>query len=253
MASTTEHQPVAVFRGHPSELPFWLAERHRRLPVSTSLTVDMASAMVESLPLSVDDIFTGAGFGQLSHRGEEQWSAVRLRTLPDWIRPDLRALIIGLNPSPASADNGVSFARPGNRFWPAALAAGLLSADRDPLHAITVDLVGFTDLVKRTTSKAAELTAEEYRLGVDRLNRLVAWLRPSVCIVVGLSGWRSAVDRGAAAGWQAGRLGGQPVYLMANTSGLNAHCTLDDFTSHFITALGPERSRGQGRDRPTGS
>ena len=34
----------------------------------------------------------------------------------------------GLNPSLYAADAGVGFARPGNRFWPAALAAGIVDA-----------------------------------------------------------------------------------------------------------------------------
>ena len=56
----------------------------------------------------------------------------RARTLPDTVGPDMRLLVCGLNPSVYAADAGAGFARPGNRFWPAALAAGLVSTDRDP-------------------------------------------------------------------------------------------------------------------------
>ena len=46
--------------------------------------------------------------------------AVRARTLPDVVGPGMRLLVVGLNPSIYSADVGVGYARPGNRFWPAA-------------------------------------------------------------------------------------------------------------------------------------
>src|SRR5690606_32435711 len=83
--------------------------------------------------------------------------ARRERTLPATIGPGMRLLVCGLNPSLYAADAGVGFARPGNRFWPAALAAGLVSVDRDPLHALVHHGLGMTDLVKRATVSAAEL------------------------------------------------------------------------------------------------
>ena len=129
--------------------------------------------------------------------------AERLRTLPDFVAPGLRLFVVGLNPSLYSADAGVGFARPGNRFWPAALAAGIVTADRDPWHAVTVDRVGMTDLVKRATVGAAELTTAEYRAGLARVERLAAWLRPGAVCFLGLAGWRAAADRKAVSGVQA--------------------------------------------------
>ena len=89
----------------------------------------------------------------------------------------MRLLVCGLNPSVRAADAGVGLVTPGNRFWPAALAAGLVTRDRDPRHALLAHGVGMTDLVKRATPRAAELTRDEYRAGVERLGRLCAWLR----------------------------------------------------------------------------
>ncbi len=165
--------------------------------------------------------------------------AVRLRrqlTLPDTIGPGMRLLICGLNPSIYSAEVGVGFARPGNRFWPAALAAGLVSADRDPRRALLVDGVGMTDLVKRPTRRADELADDEYRGGLSRLEAVVDWLRPSAVCFVGLAGWRAAIDRRAVAGPQDRTVGGRPVYLMPSTSGLNASSRPADLTAHLAAA-----------------
>ena len=119
-------------------------------------------------------------------------SASRARTLPDVVGPGMRLLVVGLNPSVYSADVGVGYARPGNRFWPAALGAGLVTRDRDPAHALAAHGVGMTDVVKRATSNAAALTPEDYRTGMQRIERLVRWLEPGAVCFVGLTGWRQA-------------------------------------------------------------
>jgi TDG/mug DNA glycosylase family protein len=172
-----------------------------------------------------------------SHEASIEIEAIRARTLPDFVGPCMRLLVTGLNPSLNAADAGVGFARPGNRFWPAALAAELVSVDRDPWHALRHHRIGFTDLVKRATVGAAELSRNEYRAGFARLERLVAWLEPQVVACVGLAGWRAAVDRKAVAGPQARTVGGRPVYVMPSSSGLNARSTVDSLAQHLRLAL----------------
>jgi len=163
--------------------------------------------------------------------------AHRVRTLPDMVGPGMRLLVCGLNPSVFSADAGIGFARAGNRFWPAAVAAGLVTRVLDPRHALEVDRVGMTDMVKRATPNAAELSGDEYRSGSERLERLVEWLQPAAVCFVGLAGWRSAVDRKATAGIQERPFGGRPAYVMPSTSGINANSTLEDLTNHMRDAL----------------
>jgi len=169
---------------------------------------------------------------------EEQITVVatRSRSLPDFVGPELRLLVCGLNPSLYAADAGVNYARPGNRFWPAALAAGVVSRDRDPWHAVRHDRVGLTDLVKRATTAAAELAPAEYTAGVARLERLCAWLRPAAVCMVGLAGWRAAVDRRARPGLQDAPFGGAPAYVMPSTSGLNAATRYADLVAHMAAA-----------------
>ena len=163
-------------------------------------------------------------------------SVRRERTLPDTVGAGMRLLVCGLNPSVYSADVGTGFARPGNRYWPAALAAGLVSRDRDTRHALVAHGIGMTDLVKRATPRADELTTDEYRAGVERVERLVRWLQPGAVVMVGLAGWRAAVDRKAVAGIQPEPFGDRPVYVMPSTSGLNASSRLDDLTDHLRQA-----------------
>lgn len=160
----------------------------------------------------------------------------RRHSLPDTVSPGMRLLVVGLNPSPASADSGVGYHRPGNRFWPAVLAAGVATVDRDPRHALAHHGLGMTDLVRRTTVRADEVAPDEFREGFARVDRLCAWLRPLAACFVGLGGWRTVADRKAVAGVQDRTLGGVPVYVMPHTSGLNAHSRLEDLIAHFRAA-----------------
>ena len=238
-----------------AHLPLALAHLHRSLSVGAPVVLSVVEGDDEG-PIADDDIggrffanwrrdgladvVVGAGFDlhAIEGVGDELWvTATRARTLPDFVGPGMRVLVCGLNPSLVAADAGFGYAGATNRFWPAAVDAGLVTRARDPFHALTVDRIGATDLVKRATPRASELRADEYRAGADRVRRLVEWLRPGVIVFVGLAGWRAAVDRAAQAGWQPDHFAGAPAYVMPSTSGLNARASRADLAAHLGAAL----------------
>jgi TDG/mug DNA glycosylase family protein len=94
-----------------------------------------------------------------------------------------------------------------------------------------------TDLAKRATPSAASVAPDEYRAGLGRVERLVAWLRPERVLFVGLAGWRAAADRQATAGGQPNDLAGVPTYVMPSTSGLNAATSLAALVGHMREAV----------------
>lgn len=247
--------------------PLALADLHRALPVGAPVNLTAFVGDADHEPFADDtfagrrfslwtaeqltDVLTGAGFADIAvHGGGESTTgrdehiveATRARTLADTVGPDMALLIVGLNPSLNAADAGVGFAFGGNRYWPAALAAGLVTRDRDPDHALRTHGIGMTDVVKRATARADELHPDEYRAGLARLDRLVGWLQPRAVCFVGLAGWRAAVDRKAKPGVQPTALGGRPVYVMPSTSGLNARSTPADLAEHLRHALELGRS-----------
>ena len=237
------------------ELPLALAHLHFAMTVGAPLELSVATGDHEEVSASGDipgrlfafwppdrlrDVVVGAGFADvvLDQPEDDTWvRAVRARSLPDTVGPDMRLLVVGLNPSLHAADAGVGFARRSNRFWAAAVAADLVDRGFDPLHALVAHRIGMTDLVKRATTAASELTADEYRDGVARVRRLVEWLRPGAVVFVGLAGWRAAVDRRAVAGPQPDGFGGVPAYVMPSTSGLNASSRPADLAAHLRAAL----------------
>lgn len=193
------------------------------------------------------DVVVGAGFTDVEvwlddDRETVVVEALRDRTLADTVGPAMRLLVCGLNPSLVAADAGHGFAGPSNRFWKAAVAAGIVEIVRDPLHALLTRGVGMTDLVKRATPRSAEVTRDEYRDGAARLERTVRWLRPGAVLFVGLEGWRAAVDRRATTGWQPQGFGDRPAYVMPSTSGLNAGSSLDDLVAHLREATASWRA-----------
>jgi TDG/mug DNA glycosylase family protein len=165
--------------------------------------------------------------------------ATRAHTLPDFVGPGMRVLVCGLNPSVVSADAGFGYARATNRFWRAAEQSGLIPAAsrHNPLRALAVDRVGMTDLVKRPTPRASELSRDEYRQGAARVAKLISWLRPRLALFVGLDGWRVAIDHLAKPGLQPERFGGALAYVMPSTSGLNARTLMADHIQHMKAAL----------------
>ena len=247
---------VCSYQHLPAEqLPMALAELHWSLALGAPVTVVVHSGEGEGrrtdddfpgrffsrwTPGRLADLFTGAGFEEIAIQDSEALcitTARRARSLADTVGPDMRVLICGLNPSIYAADAGVGYARPSNRFWKAAVEAGLVATARDPATALRAHGVGMTDLVKRATTRSAELTREEYGMGAARVRRLVDWLSPRVVCFVGLEGYRSVIDKQAEVGWQDVAFGGRPAYVMPSTSGLNARSRPDDVVTHFRKVL----------------
>jgi TDG/mug DNA glycosylase family protein len=156
-------------------------------------------------------------------------------SIPDLVEPGIRLLFVGINPGLWTAATRTPFAHPGNRFYPALVAAGILprmpdfargfdDADRAELLAAGI---GISNLVNRATARADELSAQELRDGAVRLAADVARWRPPVVAIVGITAYRTAFRRPrAAAGRQPEDLGGAELWVVPNPSGLNAHDTV---------------------------
>jgi TDG/mug DNA glycosylase family protein len=140
-------------------------------------------------------------------------------------------LFVGINPGLESARRRHHFARAGNRFYPALHAAGFTPRVLRPEEDVSLPAhgVGITNLADRPTAAAAELTDEELRAGFAALRSLVERCEPRLVAIVGVTAWRIASgDRKARLGLQEQTLGGRPVWVLPNPSGLNAHHQLPD-------------------------
>jgi TDG/mug DNA glycosylase family protein len=170
------------------------------------------------------------------------------RAIPDLIAPNLAVLFCGINPGLYSAATGLHFARPGNRFWRALHAGGFTPRVLLPWEQQTmIDCgIGVTNLVRRATATAAELDDDEIRAGRRGLERKVRRYRPRTVAVVGIGAYRIAFDRPKASlGEQPEQIAGARLWVLPNTSGLNANHQAKDFAEAFGALRTASRRLGE--------
>ncbi len=167
---------------------------------------------------------------------KQQLSEAHGKRIPDVIGEGLSVLFVGINPSLYSAAVGHHFARPGNRFWPALHRGGFTPRQLSPFedHSLLDYRLGLTNLVARATARADELSDDELRRGASLLRAKLRRWQPKCVAFVGISAFRTALDRKQAkVGRQDERLCDCVVWVLPNPSGLNAHYQLDDFGRLF--------------------
>jgi double-stranded uracil-DNA glycosylase len=110
----------------------------------------------------------------------------------DLMRPGLDLLFCGYNPSLTSGQTGYHYAHPGNRFWRVLFASGITDRLYAPEEdASLLDLgIGFTNLCRRPTRRADELTREEIRAGADDLSGRLQRYGPRAVAYTGIGVYR---------------------------------------------------------------
>jgi TDG/mug DNA glycosylase family protein len=120
----------------------------------------------------------------MSHRVTEEWRGVEVETLEDLLRPGLRAVVVGINPAPVSVAAGHYYqGRLGQAFFGRLRRAGLLQsgAGWEDDAAFTAG-IGFTDIVKRPTTSASEIPADELEYGKSILLSKLELVRPEIVV-----------------------------------------------------------------------
>jgi TDG/mug DNA glycosylase family protein len=167
---------------------------------------------------------------------KEEILAAEGKTVPDVIAQDLRVLFCGINPGLYSGATGCHFARPGNRFWPALYAGGFTDRLLSPFEEgeLLKNGYGITNVVRRATAAASELSNEELIKGGHALKKKVLRHRPKVLAVLGVTVYRTAFDKPLAKiGLQDETIGKTAIWVLPNPSGLNAHYQPKDLARLF--------------------
>lgn len=147
-----------------------------------------------------------------------------LRPLPDYLRPGLGLVFIGFNPGLRSARLGHYYAGRGNQFWPLLSQSGLVPEPLSFAHdrRLLEFGMGLTDLVKRPTRGAGELTAADYGRGRVVLRGKIRRYRPRALAFVGKGVYEQFAGRRIALGPQAEEIFGARVFVLPSTSAANA-------------------------------
>ena len=156
--------------------------------------------------------------------------------VPDYLRPGLDLVIVGINPGLRSGATGHHYAYPGNHFWPLLFDAGLLSERltfESDHRALEFD-IGLTNLCDRTTQEANDLTREEMAEGARTLrSKLLACAPRTVCFNgmgiydAFLAAWEleegsEVRRRKVTPGLQSERLGESRLFVVPSSSGRTA-------------------------------
>jgi mismatch-specific thymine-DNA glycosylase len=153
------------------------------------------------------------------------------RTLPDYLRPGLGVVFVGINPGRHSAALGHHYAGPANHFWPLLYQAGFVP---EPLtyreDARLPELgIGLTNIVDRPTRGLAELTRAELAAGAVELRERLRRYRPRVVCFNGKAIYEVfSGKRCQRLGLQPERFEGAAVFVMPSTSPRGASYQLRD-------------------------
>lgn len=151
--------------------------------------------------------------------------------LPNYLKPGLRILFVGINPGLRSASMGHHFAGYSNRFWTLLFDSRLIP---EPLTfaddwRLTQFGLGLTNMIARSSRSIETLQPREFRVGRVRLLKKVRRFRPQIVALLGVTLLPVLIPDATAhsktLGMQPYQFGGSQVWLLPNPSGRNAHYT----------------------------
>ena len=154
----------------------------------------------------------------------------------DLLRPGLKLVFCGYNPSLASGRSGNHYAHPGNRFWRVLAASGVTERLYEPHEDETLlGLgIGFTNLCSRPTRRADELTREEIRSGALALRQKLEQFRPRIVAYtgIGIYKWFRATSKAEWGVQEVSAVAGVTDIVVPSPSGLN-RMNFEELLDHY--------------------
>jgi TDG/mug DNA glycosylase family protein len=149
--------------------------------------------------------------------------------LTDHIRPGVHILFVGINPGLRSAATGHHFAGHSNRFWKLLYESTLVSEPltyQDDWRLPDWGL-GLTNIIQRPSAGVVTLKPQEYTAGEKRLVATVKRYHPHAVALLGVTIYRTLFSESRTGrislGLQNETLASQPIFVLPNPSGRNAH------------------------------
>jgi double-stranded uracil-DNA glycosylase len=159
--------------------------------------------------------------------------------LRDILAPNLRVVFCGINPGLKSAVLGHHFAGRSNRFWKTIHLAGFTPKEiaAENGESILSYRCGLTTAVARPTSRADELSRDEFTRAAAALAAKIARYSPGYVAFLGKAAFAAIFDTQLVEwGKQDALIGGSKTWVLPNPSGLNRSFSLDRLV-HAYTEL----------------
>jgi mismatch-specific thymine-DNA glycosylase len=156
--------------------------------------------------------------------------------IPDYLRPNLDVVIVGINPGVKSAAARHHYAGPGNHFWPLMFESGLLA---EPLsfaedHRVLEWGIGLTNVVDRASPSISDLSLAEMRAGSVKLRKKMLRFAPRIVAFNGKSIYEIFAGHPCQLGLQPESLGQSLLFVMPSTSGRAAAYRRADKLKYFV-------------------
>ena len=158
-----------------------------------------------------------------------------MTALPDFLRPGLDLVVVGINPGTKSAATGHHYAGPGNHFWPLLYESGLVSERLSYAEDQRVLEwgIGLTNMVDRPSASISDLSLDELRDGAVRLRAKIDQYEPRVTCFNGKRIYEVFAAHTCTFGTQPERVGDSIIYVMPSTSARTASYQRADKLRYF--------------------
>lgn len=156
--------------------------------------------------------------------------------LNDIITRNLTVIFCGINPGLKSADDGHHFSGRSNRFWKVLHTSGLTPYQIEAADDTSILEFGYglTTAVARATSRADELSKEEFNDSLDSFKAKMNHFQPKYIAFLGKAAYQAFSGKKQIVwGLQSEDLCGATVWVLPNTSGLNRGFSFDDLVHYY--------------------
>ena len=156
--------------------------------------------------------------------------------LTDIISNNLTVIFCGINPGLKSANDGYHFSGRSNRFWKVLHQSGFTPYQIEAVHDRTILNfgLGLTTAVARATSRADELSKEEFDNSLESFKAKITEFQPRYIAFLGKAAYKAfSKKKEIPWGLQPEDFCGSRVWVVPNPSGLNRGFTLDDLVTSY--------------------
>lgn len=156
--------------------------------------------------------------------------------LTDIITNNLTVLFCGINPGLKSAADGNHFSGRSNRFWKVLHQAGFTPYQIEAVNDTSILNFGYglTTAVARATSRADQLSKDEFDDSLEIFKSKIIQFKPKYIAFLGKAAYKAFCGKKQILwGLQSEDFCGATVWILPNPSGLNRGFTIGDLVNSY--------------------
>ncbi|RQO40586.1 G/U mismatch-specific DNA glycosylase [Chryseobacterium sp. KBW03] len=156
--------------------------------------------------------------------------------LTDIISPQLNVIFCGINPGLKSSNDGHHFSGRSNRFWKVLHQSGFTPHEIEAVNDTSLLDFGYglTTAVARATSRADELSKEEFDEALESFKSKISKYQPRYVAFLGKAAYKAfSKKKEILWGEQPEDFCGAKIWVLPNTSGLNRGFSLESLVTYY--------------------